>query len=190
MTAFISLFIEFFKIGLFSVGGGLSTLPFLYELADKSHWFSYADVSDMVAISESTPGPLGVNMSTYTGFQFSGPLGSFVATIALVMPSVIIIIWVSKFLEKFRSSPHVDNGFHMLRPAVTGLVAAAGFGVIVTALFHTKTFAGLDLAGILSAVGVKECILFVLMWVATNKIKRHPVVFIVAGAIIGIIFAF
>lgn len=190
MTSLFTLFWEFFKIGLFSVGGGLATLPFLYQLADKYEWFDYAKIADMVAISESTPGPLGVNMATYTGFQCRGMLGSVVATTGLVMPSVIIIVIIAGFLQKFRNNRHVNNGFYMLRPAVTGLIAAAGFGVIISALFHPEVMESFSLASLTQFFGIKECILFVVMLIATNKIKVHPVVFIGAGAAIGIIFGF
>ena len=125
------LFLEFFKIGLFSVGGGLATLPFLYDLADKYPWLSAAQIPDMIAISESTPGPLGVNMATYVGFQCGGVLGGVIATAGLVTPSVIVIIIVYKFLERFRKSTLVENAFYGLRPIVVGLIASAGFGVIV-----------------------------------------------------------
>ena len=91
---FLQLFWEFFKTGLFAVGGGLATLPFLYRLADKYPWFSAKQIPDMIAVSESTPGPLGINMATYTGFQHSGVIGSIAATFGLVLPSVIIIILI------------------------------------------------------------------------------------------------
>lgn len=190
MNGLITLFIEFFKIGLFSIGGGLATLPFLYKLADKYAWFDYAKIADMVAISESTPGPLGVNMATYTGFQSSGVLGSIVATVGLVMPSVIIIIWVSKFLEKFRQNKHVDDVFYILRPAVTGLIAAAGFGVVVSAIFHPELLQGFTMENIMAFVGLKEAILFIVMLFLTNKFKRHPIVYIASAGAIGILFAF
>ena len=96
MMDILILIFEFFKIGLFSVGGGLATLPFLYRLADKYPWFSMSQIPDMIAISESTPGPLGVNMATYTGFQHSGVIGSICATVGLIFPSVVIIIIISK----------------------------------------------------------------------------------------------
>ena len=111
MTEIIILFAEFFKTGLFAIGGGLATLPFLYDMADKYDWFTKDMISDMIAISESTPGPMGINMATYTGFQNMGVLGSIIATVGLVMPSVIIIIWVSKFLEKFRENQYVDTSY-------------------------------------------------------------------------------
>ena len=183
------LFLEFFKIGLFSVGGGLATLPFLYDLADKYPWFSVSQIPDMIAISESTPGPLGVNMATYTGFQHSGALGSICATAGLIFPSVVIIILISKMLEKFRSNKYVNYAFYGLRPAVMGLIAAAGFGVLVGALFHSATLEELSLANIGSMIGVEECILFGALLFATNKWKKHPIFYIVLSAVVGIVFA-
>ena len=120
MMSLLILIFEFFKIGLFSIGGGLATLPFLYRLADKYPWFSAKQIPDMIAVSESTPGPLGINMATYTGFQHSGVIGSIAATFGLVLPSVIIIILISKVLEKFRSNKYVEYAFYGLRPAVLG----------------------------------------------------------------------
>lgn len=190
MTQWLLLFYEFFKIGLFSVGGGLATLPFLYKLADKYDWFNTGMIADMVAISESTPGPLGVNMATYTGFQFGTFLGGIVATIGLVFPSVVIIIFVSKFLQKFRNNTHVEDIFYLLRPAVTGLIGAAGFGVLLTALFHVNEITDLSMENFLSFIGIKECILFLGMLIITNKFQKHPVAYIAVGAAIGIIFAF
>jgi chromate transporter len=185
---FILIF-EFFKIGLFSVGGGLATLPFLYRLADKYPWFSMNQIPDMIAISESTPGPLGVNMATYTGFQHSGVIGSICATAGLIFPSVVIIIMVSKVLEKFRSNKYVNYAFYGLRPAVMGLIGAAGFGVLIGALFHSATLEELSFANLGSVIGVEECILFAVLLFATNKWKKHPIFYIVLSAAVGIIFA-
>lgn len=189
MTGLLILIFEFFKIGLFSVGGGLATLPFLYRLADKYPWFSLSQIPDMIAISESTPGPLGVNMATYTGFQHSGALGAVCATAGLVFPSVVIIIWVSKFLQKFRDSKYVENAFYALRPAVTGMIGAAGFGVLIGALFHSATLSDLTLQNIGSLFGIEEAILLVVLLYATNKWKKHPIFYIVLSAAVGILLA-
>ena len=190
MNSWFVLFFEFFKIGLFSVGGGLATLPFLYKLADKYDWFSQGMIADMVAISESTPGPLGVNMATYTGFQFGGPLGSILATVGLVFPSVVIVIMISRFLQKFRNNSHVEDIFYMLRPAVTGLIGAAGFAVIISALLHVHKITEISMDNFLGLIGMKECILFAVMLFLTNKYKKHPVLYIAIGAVVGMIFAF
>ncbi|MFV0313533.1 MAG: chromate transporter [Anaerotignum sp.] len=189
MSGWAILFFEFFKIGLLSFGGGLATLPFLYKLADKYNWFDYGMIADMVAISESTPGPLGINMATYTGYQFGGALGSIVATAGLVFPSVVIIIWISKFLEKFRTNPHVENAFYTIRPTVTGLIGAAGFSVIMSSLLHVHKLGEITKDNFLGLIGIKECILFIVILVLTNKYKKHPIVFIGIGAAAGMIFA-
>ena len=126
---YLQLFWEFAKIGLFAVGGGMATLPFLERLSERTGWFDAALITDMVAISESTPGPIGINMATYVGCEIAGVLGGIVATVGLVAPALIVVIIVSKYLEKFRGNTVVDNMFYGLRPAVTGLIAAAGIGV-------------------------------------------------------------
>ena len=92
---YLQLFWEFFKAGLFSVGGGLATLPFLYDISDRLGWFTHAQIADMLAISESTPGPIGVNMATYAGFTSAGIPGGVVATLGLVTPSVIVILIIA-----------------------------------------------------------------------------------------------
>lgn len=181
------LFLEFFKIGLFSIGGGLATLPFLYALAEKYPWFSTTQIPDMIAISESTPGPLGVNMATYAGFQGSGILGGIVATLGLITPSIIIILIVSQFLERFRNSKIVENAFYGLRPIVVGLIASAGFGVITLSLFQMDA---LTTGGsIATFLHWKECILFAAVFVIARKWKNvHPIVLILIGAVCGILF--
>ncbi len=189
MMELVILFLEFFKIGLFSVGGGLATLPFLYDLANKYEWLRLEQIPNMVAVSESTPGPLGVNMATYAGFQCAGVLGSVVATLGLVTPSVIIIIFVYRFLEKFRSSPMVERAFYGLRPVVVGLIGAAGFGVVVMALLHMQVVQTEGVHNIVGWFRWKECILFLLIFFASKKWKKiHPVVFIMVGAFAGILF--
>jgi len=186
MMGYLILFYEFFKIGLFSVGGGLATLPFLYRLADKYNWFNHQMIGDMIAISESTPGPLGVNMATYTGFQNSGMLGSIVATIGLVLPSVVIIILISKVLDRFRTNEKVEQIFYALRPVVTGMIGAACFTILIGALFPR----GIGESGIFASLGLKEMVLFIVMLFATKKWERHPIFYIIIGAICGIVFQF
>ena len=100
----VQLFLEFCRVGLFSVGGGLATIPFLTDLGERTGWFGAGDLANMIAISESTPGPMGVNMATYVGFHTAGVVGGVVATVGLVFPSVVIILIIAGFLEKFRQS--------------------------------------------------------------------------------------
>lgn len=180
----ILLFAEFFKIGLFSIGGGLATIPFLYDLADKYAWFDRSMVVDMIAVSEATPGAIGINMATFTGFQNLGVFGGALATAGIVTPSVIVIILISRFLEKFRDSAYVERAFSGIRPVVTGLIAFVGIGVIGTAL------TGAEGGFISGQLRIKETILFVIMAVTSRKVNIHPVFYIAAAAVAGIVFSF
>jgi len=196
MMIFAKLFFEFFKIGLFAIGGGMATIPFLYRLSDTTHWFSHNDLSYMIAVGESTPGPIGVNMATYVGYisgmnNFGGIgafLGAIIATLGLITPSIIIILIISHFLEKFRNNILVEKTFYGLRPASTGLIAAAGLSVIVNNLFLTNT----SHAHFLDTLNIKGCILALVLLILTNfvpKVKKlHPIVFILFSALVGIVF--
>lgn len=164
------LYIEFFKIGLFAIGGGLVTVPFLFDLAEHYPWFNAKDLADMIAISESTPGPLGVNMATFAGFKTAGVLGSLCATLGLVTPSVVIIIILSKFLKKFRDNPWVCGVLAGIRPAVIALIL----------------FAGIEIAK-LAIVDWKTSIMFVSFWAAIHFYKKSPIFYIVISAIIGMV---
>ncbi len=184
----ISLCIQFFKTGLFSIGGGLATLPFLYEISDRFHWFSHADIADMIAISESTPGAIGINMSTYAGYTTGGIPGGILASLSLACPSVIIILIIARFLEKFRENKYVDRAFYGLRPASIAMISAAGINVAMVALFDLSAF---QESHFLPDFFVwKGLILAVLIFIGQKKIKIHPVAFIAASAVIGIIFKF
>lgn len=176
----IELFLTFFKIGLFAVGGGLATLPFLYELANSNAWISVEDISNLVAISESTPGPLGINMATYVGFLKSGVVGSVIASVGLVVPSIIIIVIIARFLDKFKDSRIVQDVFYGLRAASCALIAVAGIGVAKLAFFGEKV----------TDFFWQGAVLAVILYIAIKKLKWHPIVFIAISALIGIVFKF
>ena len=183
----LQLFYEFFKIGLFAIGGGLATIPFLYSLTEKYSWFTKEILGDMIAIAESTPGPIGVNMATYAGINAAGIVGGIVATLGLVCPSVIIIIFVAKIFRKFKENKYVEYAFSGIRPAVTGMIASAGIGILFLALFGQSSWKALNL----SDFSLKALILFVSVLLLSNKFKKlHPIIFILAGGIIGAIFSF
>ena len=187
---YLRLFWEFSKVGLFSIGGGLATLPFLYSLGAKTGWFGTADVANMLAVSESTPGPIGVNMATYVGFDCGGVLGGVVATLGLVTPSVIVIVLIAMALQAFRTNRYVDAAFYTLRPASTGLIAAAGWSVFVLVLVNLDAYrASYQLADLIQW---KNLVLFAVIWVLTNLVKPlkklHPVVFLALAAVVGIVF--
>ena len=189
---YLRLFIEFFKTGLFAVGGGMATLPFLYAMSDSTGWFSHEMLADMIAVSESTPGPIGVNMATYVGFETAGIAGSVVATLGLVTPSLIVILLIAKALAAFRSNRYVDAAFYGLRPCSVGLIAAAGLLVVKVALLDTELFAATG--AIADLVNFKALALAALLIVLTRFVKKtkglHPVVFIALSAAVGIAFGF
>ena len=182
MSVLLQLFLEFFKTGLFAVGGGMATLPFLYDMAERTGWFTAAQIADMLAVSESTPGPIGVNMATYVGYTSAGVPGAIVASLGLVAPSLMVIMIVAAFLKSFRNSKYVNAAFYGLRPASTGLIAAAGISVAVS-----------NLLGEGFTVNYKGVILAVVLWLLTNKVKAtkklHPIVFIGASALVGVLFS-
>ncbi len=191
---YLQLFWEFFKAGLFAIGGGMATIPFLYDISDKTGWFTYNDLANMIAVGESTPGPIGVNMATYVGFitgmkdggVLTAVLGAVTATIGLVTPSVIVILIIAAVLTSFRNNSYVNHAFYGLRPASTGLIAAAGISVVMSNLIiiggtyeHTFSLNWLGLA------------LAVALWLLTNVVKQtkklHPIVFIGFSAVVGIL---
>lgn len=192
MMIFIRLFYEFFKAGLFAIGGGMATLPFLYNISDKTGWFTYGQLADMVAISESTPGPIGVNMATYVGFTTAGIPGAVVATIGLITPSIIIILIIAGFLKSFKDSKYVQNAFYGLRPASTGLIAAACFSVFTLIMFNKEAYE--SSGDLMKLISLPNILLLIVLYYFTAVCKKtkglHPVVFIAASAVIGIIFHF
>lgn len=197
MMVYLRLFYEFFKTGLFAVGGGMATIPFLYDMADTTEWFTRMDVDNMIAVGESTPGPIGVNMATYVGYLTGGSmggvpaaiLGAVVATLGLITPSIIVILIIASFLKSFRDNRYVDSAFYGLRPASTGLIAAAGLSVVVSNLFFPDAMAqGFSLA----VFNWKGWVLAIVLWVLTNRVKQtkklHPILFILASAAVGIVW--
>ena len=184
---FLRLFIEFFKTGLFSIGGGLATLPFLYGMSNNTGWFTTADIADMIAISESTPGPIGINMSTYAGFTTAGVLGGVIASVGLAAPAIIITLIIAKFLEKFRNNRFVEGAFYGLRPASIAMITAAGLNVARVALVNMDALA----AGNYGEFFLWKAILLgVAIFIAQKKLKWSPVIFIAIAAVVGIVFQF
>lgn len=190
MSIYLQLFTEFFKTGLFAVGGGMATIPFLYDISDKTGWFTYSQLTDMIAISESTPGPIGINMATYVGFTSGGILGAVIATLGLIAPSIIIILIIAGFLKAFKDNRYVQSAFYGLRPASTGLIAASGLGVVSIVLFDRSKFA--ETGNLLDFVDIPSLVLMVILYYFTARCKKtkrlHAAAFIAASAVIGVVF--
>ncbi len=199
---YLRLFYEFFKTGLFAVGGGMATIPFLYNMADATGWFTRMDVDNMIAVGESTPGPIGVNMATYVGYLTGmsegglpfALLGAVVATLGLITPSIIIILIIASFLKSFRNNRYVESAFYGLRPASTGLIAAAGLSVAMANLFYMESAAISKWSDIFNPalVNWKAWALAAVLWVLTNRVKQtkklHPIMFILAAAVVGVVW--
>lgn len=193
MMLYLRLFFEFFKTGLFSVGGGMATLPFLYDMSSRHpEWFSPADLANMIAVSESTPGPIGVNMATYVGFTTAGIPGAIIATLGLIIPSIVIILIIEGILSKFRQNKYVDAAFYGLRPCSIGLIAAAGILVVKISLFDFDAFnASGAIADVFKwkAIALAAVLIVLTRYIKPVK-KLHPIVFIAFSAVVGVLLGF
>ncbi len=198
MMVYIKLFFEFFKTGLFAIGGGMATLPFLKAIGESTGWYTNVELMNMLAVSESTPGPIGINMATYVGFKVAGIPGAIVATIGEITPSIVVIILVAAILNKFKNSKLVGDVFYGLRPASSGLIGAACVTVVLQVLttisianssegiINTFTIQPDTYVVILPAILLAAVLLVATNWIKPLK-KLHPIVFIAFSAVVGVI---
>ena len=185
MSRVFDLFFSFFKIGLFAVGGGPATIPYLMDLTRTKDWFTMEELTNMIAISESTPGPVGLNMATYAGVTTCGVWGGLIASVGLVIPSIVVIILIARFLQNFSENRYVKAAFFGIRPAVTALIAAAVINLIQVSLFVGEAGAMMP--------RVKSCILCVIVFglLQCKKLKKmHPAMWFLIAAVVGIVFQF
>ena len=189
---YLRLIWEFFKTGLFAVGGGMATVPFLSEMAERTGWFTQEMLADMIAVGESTPGPIGVNTATYVGYTVAGVPGGVAATFGLILPSFLIILVIATFLKAFRTNKYVERVFYGIRPASVAMIAAALVALARICLVHTDAFAASG--QIWDLLDWRGLALFAAVWVLSGFVKKtkklHPIVFIGASALIGIVFRF
>ncbi|MCL2856316.1 MAG: chromate transporter [Oscillospiraceae bacterium] len=185
---YLFLFLEFLRMGVFAFGGGLATLPFIYELSGRTGWFTAEDVSFMVALAETTPGAIAVNMATYAGFQAAGVLGGAVATLGLTLPPIVIVGLVCKVVDRFRESWQLQAGLEGVRPAVLALITLALLMLARMTLLHQ-----VDLAPAVgewaALVNWQAILLFGLALAGMLKYKKHPALYIGAGAVAGLLIA-
>ena len=188
MLILFRLFYEFFQTGLFAIGGGLATMPFLYNISESTGWFSRSELTNMIAVSESTPGPLGVNMATYVGYSVAGVPGALISTMGLIMPALFIIVIISKFLNKFKENPYVEAVFHTIRPASTGLIVGACWGVVEITVFYLDKW-GVT-SNIINLLNFKSIIFAIILFFLIKYTNKHPVVYIALSAVVGILLSF
>ncbi len=185
MSIILELFLTFFKIGLFTFGGGYAMLPLIMQEVESHGWMSEAELLNFVAVSESTPGPFAINIATYVGTETGGVLGAVFATLGVVMPSFIVILIVAKCYEKFKNSNAVKGALNGLRPAAIGLIGSA---VMTTALavFVPNGFEKFAFENVLSVEFISAAVIFALALLLLLKKKIHPIVIVVISAALGI----
>jgi chromate transporter len=173
------VFVSFCRIGFFSIGGGLATLPFLFEIADSSDWLSREAVGNMLAVAQSLPGAIGVNLAAYTGFRYLGIPGGYLAALGLIFPSIIVISIVARMLQAFKESAVVQRLFSGFRPAAAGLLSAAGFGAIALSLYNPQAPVWYEF------IRWPEAVLFLVIFILVFKFKKHPIIYIIAAGAAG-----
>lgn len=191
---YIRLFFEFMKVGAFAIGGGLATLPFLYNMSEATGWFTEQDIADMVAVSESTPGPIGINMASYVGYKVGydtgslpgAILGTIIAVLGIITPSIIIILVIAYFLEKFKNNSLVKKTMYGLHPASIALISAACILLFKDTLLNLG--GKIDLSTLFNIKGIILAV--IIFGIMSLKKKFHPVVYIAFSAVVGIIFNF
>jgi len=182
---YLQLFYEFFITGIFIFGGGLAAIPFLQQIGENTGWYTTTELMDMIAIAEATPGPIGINMATYAGYTAAGIPGGIIASIALVMPSVIIALVVARLLVRFRESIYVQSALYGLRPASLGLISAAGLTVFSLVIFGSEVN-NMVSDGSIGFFDYRALILAAVLLIATNTLKVHPIIYLAISAVIGI----
>ncbi len=185
MILLLRLYWEFFTTGLFAIGGGLATLPFLYDMSASTGWFSVNDLSNMIAVSQSTPGPMGINMATYTGFVTAGIPGGIIAVMGIITPSIIIILLVSRILDRFKNNKYVQYALYGLRSASVALIAVAGLQVARAAFLGSEKY--LQSASLTEWLNLPAIIFGVVLFFVYEKTKLHPIFYILASGVVGVL---
>lgn len=185
MINYLLLMYEFIKVGLFSVGGGYATLPFLYHIAEVYNWYSAKELVDMLAVSSITPGPVGINVATFAGFKTGGLLGALIATASVMLPSYLLVIVIYKLLNRFNENFYVQAVLYAVKPAGCALIAA-----VAVRLFRDYILRNVDVFNIYDItafVDIKALLLLVGLFVMSIKIKKDPLVYLGVAALFGII---
>lgn len=183
---YIKLFYEFFKIGLFTIGGGLVTIPLLKDLAERTNWYDVSFITEMLAVSESTPGPIGLNMATYVGYEVAGVLGGIISTVAEIIPSIIIVSLVSVFFINFRENKNIQYALQSIRATVTALIAVVG-----VEMFRISVIGGQSVAidDMMRSINFVKLLLFMAVLYLSRKYNKHPIFYICISGLIGVIFS-
>jgi chromate transporter len=180
----ISLFYEFFIIGIFAYGGGLAMLPLLQEIAIDRGWLTVTEFTDLIAISQSTPGPIAINLATFIGYNNAGVLGALVSSLAVILPAFILALIIARFLQHFNDHPIVKAVLVGLKAAVIGLILTAVLQVAFVSLYTTEAA---NILTFYKNLDYKAILLFFGMFFAVFKYKKHPIVYITIAGILGVV---
>lgn len=185
MNDILILAFEYMKIGAVAIGGGYTVIPFLYYLVEKYHWFEVAQITQMIAVSNLTPGPIGINMATFVGVKVGGILGAAFVTFAFMVPSIIIVCSLSKFLKKNKENKLINNIMYGLRPAAVALISVAGLKIMNTTVFNLTKF--LKTHNLSDFISLKAFILLMAFCAMGLKLKKNPMILIVAAIVLGLV---
>lgn len=181
------LFATFFKIGLFTIGGGYAMIPLIQAEVIKNQWISEQALVNFIAIAESTPGPFAINIATFVGMETAGIFGAFMSTLGVIMPSFVIILVIAKYFHTFKDNKYVKAGLSGLRPTVIGLMLSAGFGILITNLFYSLDTINSFATFFTKHINYKSILIFVLLFFLHKKFKLHPILLVVISAVLGIL---
>ncbi len=185
MNNILILAIEYMKIGAVAIGGGYTVIPFLYYLVDKYKWFDIAEITQMIAVSNLTPGPIGINMATFVGIKVGGILGAALTTVAFMLPSFIIICLLAKFLKRNKENKYINSVMYGLRPAAVALISIAGLKIMNTTVFHIEKFTTSHNIG--DIISLKASVLLVIFGIMGLKLRKNPMILIAIAIITGLL---
>ena len=185
MNSILVLAFEYFKIGAVAIGGGYTVIPFLYYLVEKYNWFNVSEITQMIAISNLTPGPIGINMATFVGIKVGGTFGAAFTTVAFMVPSFIIITILSKFLKKNKENPLINNILYGLRPAAVALIGVAGLKIMNETCFHLEKFK--QTFNFWDLISFKSFVLLAVFTALGLKMRKNPIILIVISIFVGLV---
>ncbi|MDD4569419.1 MAG: chromate transporter [Tepidanaerobacteraceae bacterium] len=189
---YLQLLVSFIKIGLFSFGGGYAMIPLIQREIESHGWLSASEFVDIIAIAEMTPGPIAVNSATFVGYKAAGILGGMVATIGVAIPSLLLILIVSKYFFKFQDHPANKMIFYGIRPVIVGLILTAAIFVAQTTFFKQDITINLSciFKNQLSIIDLKSMVIFAFTLAALIKFKLNPILMIVVSGILGLLMSY
>lgn len=185
MNNILLLAFEYFKIGSVAIGGGYTVIPFLYYLVDKYKWFDVAEITQMIAVSNLTPGPIGINMATFVGIKVGGIWGAVLTTITFMIPSFIIVCALSKFLKKNKENVYINHIMYGLRPAAVALISVAGLKIMNTTVFELQKFKNTH--NIFDFISLKAFLLLSAFFIIGMKLKKNPMILIAIAIVTGLV---